>query len=93
MKAVWDRARDMADKRILRLEKEIEILIRKKNETEYNYGLGGAYHRQEKAIDRREQEIKQLEDFKKQCMQPLKTEKIALYALYCNCLLYTSIRT
>ena len=84
MKAVWDRARELADKRISRLEKETEILIQKQKETEYNYGLEGAYRRQEKAIEHREQEIKQLEDFKKQCMQPLKTENITLYALYCK---------
>lgn len=84
MKTVWDKSREMCDRRIRKLQKEIENLRRAQHENEIDYGFGGSYRRKENAIRKRENEIIQLEAFKKQSVKPLSITDVLTYTMYCK---------
>lgn len=73
------------------IEKSREKLIKERDEykekmqaSEYLYGIGGgAYNRQEKAMERRQQQLKELDDFEQQLLSVSKHVEIRVYAYRC----------
>lgn len=84
MKTVWDKSRELCDRRICKLQKEIEKLRWAQHDNEFVYGLGGSYRRKENAIKKREKEIEELKAFKLQSVKPLNITEVLLYTMYCT---------
>lgn len=68
------------------LEKEIELYRKKLNETESYWGCGGAYSRQQAAIEKREMQMEELDDFEMQLKKAEKHQEVLMYVFGCsNC--------
>ena len=70
--------------RISKLESSIIDLKARQRDNEFVYGVGGAYRRKENAINKREKEIVELEEFAKQIKKPLVAEEIIFSVFYCK---------
>lgn len=84
MKTVWDKSYEMCNRKIRKLQKEIENLRWAQHDNESIYGFGGSYQRKENAIRKREKEITQLEAFKQQSAKPLNITEVLLYTMHCK---------
>lgn len=73
MKDIKDKMQDLINRQKQRLTKEILECERKLNDTLSYYGVGGPYHRQEDALDRRKKQLDELEDFENQLKMAKKT--------------------
>lgn len=72
--------------RTARLEREIEVLQKNQREDKFYYGLGGPYRRRKKAMDKRKQEIREMEEFIRRIRVPVMTSEVIYYSIYCkNC--------
>ena len=86
---------DYIEKQITLLNNKINIRIRKvessvleirkrQREDEFIYGFGGAYSRRENAIKKREKEINELKEFKRQIKKPIVATETTFSVLYCK---------
>lgn len=83
---IADRVRGILSARKEQLNKEIREWQHKMNDTESYWGFGGPYKRQEQALEAREQELKELEEFEHQFGRYVPLIEIEMYGYYCrNC--------
>lgn len=81
-----DRIQLIIDQRRQQLEKERKEYYDKMYDTMQYYGCGGAYRRQEAAIQKREEQIEELDDFEKQLRRTTRHIKADIYVFGCqNC--------
>ena len=66
------------------LQKEIELYTQKRDDTEEVYGFGGAYTRQQAAIEKREKQLQELDDFEAQLKHAEKHQEVAMYIFGCR---------
>ena len=71
------------DKEIARTEKEIKEFEQKQHDNESYYGCGGFYHVFEKAIERRQKHLHNLESLKKNSAGTILTDPVTVYSYYC----------
>lgn len=68
------------------LQGEIKEYRAKLYDTESYWGCGGPYHRQETAIERREKQLEELNDFEEQLRNAKKHQNVSMYIFGCrNC--------
>lgn len=83
MKDIKDKMQDLINRQKQRLTKEILECERKLNDTLSYYGVGGPYHRQEDALDRRKKQLDELEDFENQLKMAKKHRFITMFIFSC----------
>ena len=84
--SIADRVRGILRARKEQLNKEIREWQHKMNDTESYWGFGGPYKRQEQALEAREQELKELEEFERQLGRYIPQIEVEMYGFYCrNC--------
>lgn len=66
------------------LMQEIELYRQKLYDTESYWGLGGPYKRQEAAIEKREKQLEELEDFEMQLKHAKKHQNVRMYVFGCR---------
>lgn len=66
------------------LQDEIEMYRRKLRETESYWGCGGPYNRQEAAIEKREKQLEELNDFEMQLKYVEKHQDVHMYIFGCK---------
>lgn len=66
------------------LEKEKQLYEEKMHSTQVYYGCGGPYMRQEAAMEKREKEIKELNEFESQILRYKPIKKLRVYAFGCR---------
>lgn len=92
--SITERVRGILKARKEQLEKEIKYWRHKMNDTESFWGMGGPYRRQEQALEAREAELEELEEFERQLGRYIPKKEISMYGLYCrNCGTITLIST
>ncbi len=67
-----------------KLQKEIELYTEKRGDTEEVYGFGGAYARQQAAIEKRERQLQELDDFEAQLKHTEKHQEVTMYIFGCH---------
>lgn len=82
--AVKQRISDIIDREIEKTGKQIEELEQKIHNNEEYYGFGGWYRQFEKAKERRENHLKELEALKKTQANFTVLDSVTMYAYYCN---------
>lgn len=76
----------MIDTEIERTKREIEDFEQKKRDNESYYGCGGFYRTYEKAIERRENHLHDLDNLKKSAGTAILTDEVTVYSYSCpNC--------
>lgn len=66
------------------LQGEIELYKEKLRDTESYWGCGGAYNRQQAAIDKREAQLEELDDFEMQLKHTAKHQEVTMYIFGCS---------
>ena len=82
--SITERVRGILKARKEQLEKEIKYWRHKMNDTESFWGMGGPYRRQEQALEAREAELEELEEFERQLGRYTPKKEISMYGLYEN---------
>lgn len=78
--------KQIIENRVAKLEAEIEMLRKSQQADESYYGIGGPYRRRERAMDKRENEITELNDFVKQMHLKVIANSVVYFSIYCtNC--------
>ena len=67
-----------------KLQEEIERYTEKRDGTEEAYGFGGAYSRQQAAIEKRERQLQELDDFEAQLKHTEKHQEVTMYIFGCH---------
>lgn len=81
-----DRIQLIIDQRRQQLEKERKEYYDKMHDTMQYYGCGGAYRRQEAAMQKREEQLEELDDFEKQLRRTTRHIEADIYVFGCqNC--------
>lgn len=81
-----DRIQLIIDQRRQQLEKERDEYEKKMRDTMVCYGCGGAYGRQEAAMQKREEQLEELEDLEKQLRRTTRHIEANIYVFGCkNC--------
>ncbi len=84
--SITERVRGVISARKEQLTKEIAEWRHKMRGTEEFWGYGGPYKRQEQALEAREKELDELEEFERQLGKYTPHIEISMYGLYCrNC--------
>lgn len=79
------RMQKLIEKSRKKLIKERDEYKEKMQESEYLYGIGGgAYRRQEKAMEYRQQQLKELDDFERQLLSTSKHVEVRVYVYRCT---------
>lgn len=83
-KPIKDVMQRIIDDRRAQLEKERDKYRQKMHDTQYYYGCGGPYMRQEAAMEKREKELDELKRFEYQLRHTVKTKVVGLYVMGCR---------
>lgn len=67
-----------------KLQEEIGLYTQKRDDTEEIYGCGGAYCRQQAAIEKREKQLQELDDFEAQLRHTEKHQEVTMYIFGCR---------
>ncbi len=78
------RVEQIIEERRKQLQKEITGWKRKLRDTEEYWGMNGPYRRQEEALERREKELKELEEYARQLGKYIPFKEVSMYGLYCR---------
>lgn len=78
------RIRNICTRERNRLKREIEGLKKNLGDTMDVYGVGGAYSRQQKAIEKREAEIREIDDFERQLNSQQRLIPASMYVYGCR---------
>ena len=84
VKPIQDIIQKMLYDRKMKLNAEIKDLKIRQTQDMSVYGVGGAYGRKERAIEAREKQLKQLEEFQKSTANVITTEPWVTYHYYCK---------
>lgn len=83
---IKDRVQAIIQRQRLTLQEEIDTYRKKMYDTESYWGFGGPYSRQEAAAERREAQLKELDDFEEQLKHVKKHQNVSMYIFGCrNC--------
>lgn len=84
--SIADRVRGILGARKEQLNKEIRDWQHKMADTESYWGFGGPYKRQEQALEAREKELEELEEFERQLGRYIPHIEVEMYGFHCrNC--------
>lgn len=78
------RVGQIIDDRREQLQKEIDYWKDKLRDTEEYWGFNGPYSQQEKALERRKKELKDLEEYARQLEKYTPTKEVSMYVFYCR---------
>lgn len=84
MENIKERINNIILRQRKKIEKEIEIYEEKLHETLSYYGVGGPYRRQEAAIEKRQEQLEELDDFKEQLNRAKKHQNVRMYVFACR---------
>lgn len=83
-KELKERISTVIEERRKQLLKEIELFQAKVHDTESYWGFNGPYSRQAAALEKREKQLEELEDFAQQLRNTKKTRKVGMYVFGCH---------
>lgn len=78
------RVKKIIDQQRQQLIKEREEYEEKLNDTMQYWGYGGAYNRQEAAIEKRQQQLRELDDFEYQLNNCVRHKEVGMYVIGCT---------
>lgn len=85
-KDINDKISEIIERQRKSLKKEIIKYQENLHGTIQVYGCGGAYNRQEAAIQKREKQLEELDDFERQLRKAKKCQEVRMYIFGCrNC--------
>lgn len=83
---IKDRVQAIIQQQRQTLQREIETYREKMQDTESYWGYGGPYRRQEAAVERREAQLEELDDFEVQLKNAKRHQNVRMYVFGCkNC--------
>lgn len=81
---IKDRVQAIIQHQRLTLQEEIDTYRKKMYDTESYWGFGGPYRRQEAAAEKREAQLKELDDFEEQLKHAKKHQDVRMYIFGCR---------